>query len=364
MAFDKRYIKNFDWPLLLTVFLIAAAGLLNIYSATNGNEGGYFTRQSIWFGISLLVMLPIVVIDYRVLDRLSYWIYGVVIGSLVAVLLFGRLSLGARRWIDIAGISVQPSEYANIALIIALAMYFQTVWRTHGYTAKELFIPVTMTLLPFFLIARQPDLGSAGFLVLIATCLILILKVERRLLVTLTLIAAPIPFLAWKFFLHDYQKQRILTLLDPQSDPLGKGYHIIQSIIAVGSGSMTGKGYLQGSQSQLNFLPEQHTDFIFSVLAEEWGFLGGVATMGLFALLLYLSIQVALQAKDRFGQLIATGISIMFFWQVFINLAMVIGIFPVVGVPLPFISYGGSALLMNMAAVGLLLNINMRRFMF
>jgi rod shape determining protein RodA len=364
MAFDKRYVRNFDYPLLGMALALIGVGLLNIYSATGGGHGGIFNKQLLWFSIGMVVMIPVVVIDYRVLERLAYPFYAFVFMLLVGVLTIGRVSLGARRWIDIGGFSIQPSEYAKLAIILVLAKYFQSVWRQNGYTARELIIPLLLALVPFGLIARQPDLGSAGFLVIITGCIFLIMKVERRLLVTLALIAAPIPFIAWKFALHDYQKQRVLTLLDPQSDPLGRGYHIIQSIIAVGSGGITGKGFMQGSQSQLNFLPEQHTDFIFSVLAEEWGFIGGVVTLVLLLGLVYLSLQVALQARDRFGQLLAAGISIMFFWQAFINLAMVIGLFPVVGVPLPFISYGGSALLLNMTCLGILLNISMRRFMF
>lgn len=364
MAFDKRYIRNFDYPLLGIGLALFGVGMLNIYSATGGGHGGIFNKQLLWFGISMIWLLPVIVIDYRVLDRLSYFIYGGVLSLLVAVMFFGRVTLGARRWIDIGGFSLQPSEFAKIALIIALAKYFQTVWRTQGYAARELAIPLLMALVPFFLIARQPDLGSAGFLIIITGTIFLLVKMERRLLIALLLGAAPIPFIAWKFALHDYQKQRVLTMLDPQLDPLGKGYHIIQSIIAVGSGGIGGKGFMQGSQAQLNFLPEQHTDFIFSVLTEEWGFVGGGITLGLFAALIYLSLQVALNAKDRFGQMIAAGIAIMFFWQAFINMAMVLGLFPVVGVPLPFVSYGGSALLMNMTALGILLNISMRRFMF
>lgn len=364
MAFDKRYIRNFDYPLLGVSLALVGVGLLNIYSATGGGASGIFNKQLLWFGIGMAMLLPIVVIDYRVLDRLSYFIYGIVLAGLAAVLAVGRTTLGATRWIDIGGFSIQPSEFAKLALILALAKYFQTVWRANGYSARELVLPLILSIIPFALIAKQPDLGSAGFLLIIMGTLFLMVKVERRFLVSLLLFAAPFPFILWKFALHDYQKQRVLTMLDPQSDPLGKGYHIIQSIIAVGSGGMTGKGFLQGSQAQLNFLPEQHTDFIFSVLAEEWGFAGGLVTIALYIGLVYLSMQVALNAKDRFGQLLSAGIAAMFFWQAFINLAMVVGMFPVVGVPLPFISYGGSALLMNMASLGILLNISMRRFMF
>lgn len=364
MAFDKRYVRNFDYPLLGVTLALIGVGLLNIYSATGGGHGGIFNKQLLWFGLGTFVILPVIVIDYRVLERLAYPIYAAVVAMLVAVLAFGRVTLGARRWIDIGGFSIQPSEFAKLAIILVLAKYFQNISRQGGYTSRELILPLVLALVPFGLIAKQPDLGSAGFLVIITGTLFLILKVERRLLVTLSLIAAPVPFIAWKFFLHDYQKQRVLTLLDPQSDPLGKGYHIIQSIIAVGSGGITGKGFMQGSQAQLNFLPEQHTDFIFSVLSEEWGFMGGVLLLGLYAGLVYLAVEVALNAKDRFGQLLAAGIAAMFFWQAFINMSMVIGLFPVVGVPLPFVSYGGSALIMNMIALGVLLNISMRRFMF
>lgn len=364
MSGDKRYLRHFDWPLLATGIVLILIGLLNIYSATWGGQGTNFNRQFLWFGIGLAVMMPVIVVDYRILERLSYFIYGGMIASLIAVLVFGRVGSGARRWLDLGPVSMQPSEFAKLAVILALAKYFQTVWRTDGYGAKDLFVPFLLALIPFALIARQPDLGSAGFLLVLSGSLFLILKIKTRLLIGIAALSAPMPFLLWHFYMHDYQKQRVLTMLDPQSDPLGRGYHIIQSIIAIGSGGVAGKGFMQGSQSQLKFLPEQHTDFIFSVLAEEWGFLGGLVTMGLLMAMVYFAFRIAFLAKDRFGQLLATGIGIMFFWQAFINIAMVIGVFPVVGVPLPFISYGGSALLMNMCALGLLLNISMRRFMF
>ncbi len=362
MAFDKRYIRNFDVKLLIAGLVLITIGLINIYSATAG--GSHFGKQLLWFTLGLIAMVPVVIVDYRVLDRLGYVIYGIVFAMLVGVLAFGRVSMGARRWIDIGSFSIQPSEFAKLALIIALAKYFQSFWRTNGYSARELFIPLLMALAPFLLIAKQPDLGSAGFQILLAGTIFLLVKVDRRLLVTLTLMALPIPFVAWEFLLHDYQRGRILTLIDPMSDPLGKGYHIIQSMIAVGSGGFAGKGFMSGSQAQLKFLPEQHTDFIFSVLTEEWGFLGGIVTMGALIALLYFAMQVALNAKDRFGQIVAAGITALYFWGAAINIAMVLGLFPVVGVPLPFISYGGSALLLNMVSLGLLLNISMRRFMF
>jgi rod shape determining protein RodA len=250
----------------------------------------------------------------------------------------------------------------KVAVIITLASYYSKNAYTRGFTLRQLFTPVILVLIPFALIVRQPDLGTALLIVLIAGSMTVFVKIERRsflYLVATGMVTIP---LVW-FFLKDYQKQRILTFLNPDRDPLGAGYHIIQSKISIGSGMLAGKGYLKGTQNALSFLPEQHTDFIFSVLAEEWGFVGSAILILLFLLLIIWGLNIAHSCRDPFGTIIAVGISAMIFWQVFVNIGMVMGLMPVVGVPLPFISYGGSSIATMMIAVGLLINVSMRRFM-
>jgi rod shape determining protein RodA len=245
---------------------------------------------------------------------------------------------------------------------VVLARYYSKNAYTRGFTLRQLFTPVTLVLIPFALIVRQPDLGTALLVVLIAGSMTVFVKIERRsFLYLLTSGTVAIP-LVW-FLLKDYQKQRILTFLDPDRDPLGAGYHIIQSKIAIGSGMVTGKGYLKGTQNALSFLPEQHTDFIFSVFAEEWGFVGSAILILVFLLLIIWGLNIAYSCRDPFGAILAVGISAMIFWQVVINVGMVMGLMPVVGVPLPFISYGGSSIATMMIAIGILINVSMRRFM-
>jgi rod shape determining protein RodA len=270
---------------------------------------------------------------------------------------------GSRRWLALGPFSVQPSEMVKLAVIIVLAKYYARVSTTKGVNFRELATPFILTAIPFALIVRQPDLGTAMVVALIAGSITLYVKIERRTLACLiagSALAVPLVWLALK----GYQKQRILTFLDPDRDPLGAGYHIIQSKIAIGSGMLTGKGFLKGTQNALDFLPEQHTDFIFSVLAEEWGLLGAMGVLVAFLLLTIWGLQIAQRSRDAFGTILAVGVTAMIAWQVFINIGMVMGLMPVVGVTLPFVSYGGSSILTMMVGMGLLLNVSMRRFLF
>ena len=246
--------------------------------------------------------------------------------------------------------------------MIVLARYFSKDANTRGFTLQELIRPFILTLIPFVLIVKQPDLGTAGLLLLIAGSITLFVKIERRSLIYLMVSCAAVVPMVW-FFLKGYQKRRILVFLDPDLDPLGAGYHIIQSKIAIGSGMISGKGFLKGTQNALSFLPEEHTDFIFSVLAEEWGFIGSVFVVLLFLMLIFWGLNIAQGCREPFGTIMAVGITSMFFWQVVINIGMTMGLMPVVGVPLPFISYGGSSVLTTAIGIGLLMNISMRRFM-
>ena len=364
--FDRRLIQYFDWGLLGLAVLIGCIGLLTLYSAVTAEtptpQKILFFKQALWFCIGLLAMVIAFLFNYKILDRWAQPIYFVCILLLIAVLFFGKYVAGSRRWLIIGPLSFQPSELVKIAVILSLAHYYSKDAKTRGFTLRELIRPLMITLLPVILIGMQPDLGTAGLLVLIAASITVFVKIERRSFIYLIASGALLVPLIW-FFLREYQKKRILVFLDPDRDPLGAGYHIIQSKIAIGSGMLSGKGFLKGTQNALSFLPEEHTDFIFSVLAEEWGFLGSVTLVFLFLVLIFWGLAVAHGCREPFGTIVAVGITGMIFWQVFINIGMSMGLMPVVGVPLPFVSYGGSSVLTTAIGIGLLLNVSMRRFM-
>lgn len=365
--FDRRLLQCFDWGLLALTLSIGAAGLVALYSAVSA--GAFepdillFKKQLIWYGGGVVVMIGCFIFDYKHVERLATVIYLTSVGSLVAVLLFGKYVGGSKRWLALGPFSIQPSEMAKVAVIIILARYFAKLINTDGLSLRDLAVPALLTALPFALIVRQPDLGTAMVIALIAGTMTLFAKIERRtlswLIATFTL---TVP-LVW-FFLRGYQKQRILTFLNPDRDPLGAGYHIIQSKIAIGSGMITGKGFLKGTQNALSFLPEQHTDFIFSVLAEEWGLVGSLTVIILFLIIIAWGLSIAGRCRDPFGTILSVGVTAMIAWQVLINIGMVMGLMPVVGVTLPFVSYGGSSIITMMMGVGLLMNVSMRRFQF
>jgi rod shape determining protein RodA len=362
---DRRLIQNIDWYLILFALTLIGIGVLNIYSATYQTDESMRTpiymKQLYWAAIGLIFLIAVVVFDYHLLLSLAYPFFGVSMALLIGVLLFGRSISGSQRWITLASFSIQPSELVKISLVLALAKYFFENEKSGAYGLKDLYLPLGLALFPALLIMKQPDLGTAMLVLLVAFSIILFLGVEWKLLViSLGGLLGAFPFL-WHF-LKDYQKKRILIFMQPEADPLGAGYHILQSKIAVGSGAFLGKGFMKGTQGQLRFLPEQHTDFAFSVLAEEWGFIGTFVVITLYLVLLLWSLNIARQAKDRFGLILALGVSAILFWQGTINMGMVVGVVPVVGVPLPFISYGGSSILASLIGIGLLLNIHMRRF--
>jgi rod shape determining protein RodA len=366
MMFDRRLVHYFDWGLLGLTLVLGAVGLLAVYSATSSGASVLHTtiyaKQLIWYCIGLPVMIVSFLVNYRLLDRWANVIYSVCIVLLVCVLLFGRYVGGAKRWLMLGPISFQPSEMVKIAVIIVLAQYYSKQASTSGFTLRELIKPLILTLIPFALIVKQPDLGTAMLIVLIAGAMTLFVKIERRSLIFIVVSCIVTVPLVW-FLLKGYQKERILTFLNPDRDPLGAGYHIIQSKIAIGSGMVSGKGFLKGTQNALSFLPEHHTDFIFSVLAEEWGFAGSMVLLFLFLMFIVWGLNVAYQCRDPFGTNLSLGITAMIFWQVSINIAMTMGLMPVVGVPLPFVSYGGSSVITTMICTGILLNVSMRRFM-
>jgi rod shape determining protein RodA len=341
-------------------------GLLTLYSAVTSSTAApqkilYF-KQLVWYCIGLTAMVFSLLINYKLLDRWAPVIYAMCMFLLLYVLLFGKYVAGARRWIMLGPVSIQPSELAKIAVIIILARYYSKLANIGGLNLRELFTPFVLAIIPFALIVKQPDLGTGMIVLLIAGSMTVFVKIERRsLLCIITSCTIAVP-LVW-FFLKGYQKRRILTFLDPDRDPLGAGYHVIQSKIAIGSGMISGKGFLKGTQNALAFLPEQHTDFIFSVLAEEWGFFGAFILLCLLLVFIIWGLNIAYRCREPFGTIIAVGVTAMIFWQVFINIAMTMGLMPIVGVTLPFISYGGSSVITTMICVGLLLNISMRRFL-
>jgi rod shape determining protein RodA len=365
--FDRRLVKYFDWGLLGMTVLLGFLGLVTLYSAVTSASPTpqkiYYFKQLVWYCAGLIVMVISFLINYKLLDRWANAIYAICILLLICVLLFGKHVGGARRWLILGPLSIQPSEFVKIAVIICLARYYSKIANIRGLNLRELLTPLISAAIPFFLIVRQPDLGTAMLVVLIASSMTVFVKIERRsFLYIIASCTITIP-MVW-FFLKGYQKKRILTFLNPELDPLGAGYHIIQSKIAIGSGMISGKGFLKGTQNALSFLPEQHTDFIFSVLAEEVGFVGSMIPLLIFMMLIIWGLNVAYRCRDPFGTILAVGISSMIFWQVFINVGMAMGLMPIVGVPLPFISYGGSSIVAMMICIGLLMNVSMRRFMF
>jgi len=363
--FDRRLVQNFDWVLLALVVIVCGIGIVNLYSAGyNRGEGApLFIKQLYWLAVGLALMFVTLIYDYRHLEKLSYPIYILTILLLVTVMFEGKTVSGSRRWLPMGPFSFQPAELAKIAIILVLANYFSQRPRLADMRLKDLIVPGILVLIPVGLIIKQPDLGSGILVALVAASLILFVGVQWRTLGGCALAMILLSPVTWHFLKY-YQRQRVLTFLNPEKDPLGAGYHIIQSMIAVGSGQFWGKGFLHGTQSQLYFLPEQHTDFVFSVFAEEWGFVGSAVLLLLYMALVFWGLRVAWDCKDRFGHLLAMGVTALIFWQVFINLCMVTGFLPVVGIPLPLFSYGGSSLITTWLGVGFLLNIRMRRYLF
>jgi rod shape determining protein RodA len=366
MMIDRRILTHFDWTLVGLVLVIATIGIFNLYSvASTGEDFGtpLYLKQLMWLLIGLGVMLTIALIEYRLFADVAYIFYAVSLVFLVAVLIYGLIVSGAQRWVKVGTLSFQPSEFVKIAFIIALAKFFHRPPNRQGYALRELYVPFGLLFLPMLLILKQPDLGTAIILLLIFCSVLLFVKIRWSSLLILIVSGAAVLPLLWTF-LKDYQKRRIFTFFNPDLDPLGAGYHVIQSKIAVGSGGILGKGFMKGTQCKLGFLPEQQTDFIFSALTEEWGLIGSLFVVLLFFLLILWGLRITVQAKDRFGAILAFGAVAMLFWHVFINIGMVLGILPVVGIPLPLLSYGGSFLVSSLMGIGLILNVSMRRFLF
>ncbi len=360
--FDKRYIENFDWWLFFAVIGIMVIGFINLNSASAATGYHFQYKQLQWYAIGLVVMFLCMCFDYHVIPSISCYIWAAIVVLLILVLFIGKSVGGSQRWLSLGFMRLQPSELAKIGMVMVLSSWFFKDEREQ-YRLRDLWMPALLTLIPAVLIQRQPDLGTALLLAALFASIVYIAGIRwTSVIIVFTAVMAAMP-LAWKL-LKPYQRKRIESFLNPESDPFGAGYHVIQSKIAVGSGQFTGMGYMKGSQAQLKFLPEVHTDFAFSVWSEEWGFVGDLILLSLFTILLVRGIAIAQESKEPFGSYLAFGVTAMIFWQMLVNIGMVTGLMPVVGVPLPLISYGGSSVLTTMIGIGLLLNVRARRFMF
>jgi rod shape determining protein RodA len=349
-----------SWSLVFWLCAIATIGFFMLYSAANASLDPWTTRQATRFGLGLIMLLTIAMIDIRLVMLYAYPLYALVLMLLIFVEVLGVVGGGAQRWIALGGVNLQPSELMKVALVLALARYFHSLSLEDTGRPTFLIVPLMMVAVPVVMILRQPDLGTALMVVMGAGVLFFMAGVRLWKFISIIVLGlAAIP-IAWPM-LAEYQQNRILTFLNPERDPLGAGYHILQSKIALGSGGFFGKGFLQGTQSHLNFLPEKQTDFIFTMLAEELGLVGGVALIGLYVIVLIYGFAIALRCRHQFGRLVAIGVTTTFFLYVFINVAMVMGLIPVVGVPLPLISYGGTALLTIMLCMGLLMSVYVHR---
>jgi rod shape determining protein RodA len=353
-------IWQINWIMILLTILVASTGFAMLYSAANGNMDPWASRQITRFAAGLAIMLAVALVDVRIWFRYAYLVYLAGLALLVAVELVGETGMGARRWIDLGFIQLQPSEVMKVAVILALARHF------HGMASEEvgrlgnLLIPMLLIAAPTALVLKQPDLGTSIMLGAVGVAVFFCAGVRLWKFAAVGAAGLALIPIAWQF-LHEYQRSRVLNFLNPESDPLGSGYHLFQSKIALGSGGLFGKGFLLGTQSHLNFLPEKHTDFIFTMFAEEFGMVGGLTLLGLYALLLAFGFAIGLRARNQFGRLLAIGLTCNLFFYVFINIAMVMGLIPVVGVPLPLISYGGTAMLTVMGGLGLVMSVYIHR---
>ena len=371
---SQRRFDNLPWGMVFLLFTIALIGLAAVYSATYTSRGpsSLFTRQIAWVSIGLIVMFLALIPDYHTVGRYAYVLYAVSLVFLLLVMLMGKTGMGAQRWLAIGPFAFQPSELAKLSLTLALARYFAEDPKMGDYELRDLAIPAVMVMVPLMLVLKQPDLGTALMLLLTSSMIVMLAGIRLRSVVVVLLLGvmiaglvflvSPVRHKIWGS-LKPYQQNRIKAFIDPSSDPLGSGYHANQSKISVGSGQITGRGYRKGTQSQMAFLPERHTDFIFAVISEETGLVGSSILLFLYLVLLLIGVDTAKNAKDRLGVLMAGGIVSMLSLYVFINMGMALGIVPVVGVPLPLVSYGGTSIITTFLSLGILLNIQARRFM-
>ncbi len=360
----RRAMGQLDWVLIFVTLALSAFGVLMIFSSIQTNtallEEALHWKQLIWISVGVVSVTLILLFDYHHFTRLAYIFYFLLVALLVLVLISGKMVYGAKRWLVLGPMRFQPSEFSRLAIILVLARYFGSRENTEPLEFRELILPFIFVAIPFILVARQPDLGTSLMTVMVAAVMLIIVGVRARVFLSIAAMGFIVAPVGW-LFLRDYQKNRILTVFNPEADPLGSGYQSLQSKIAVGSGEIWGKGLFQGTQSRLHFLPEKHTDFIFSVLSEELGFIGATVLLILFLIFIHRCIQTALNAGDKEGLLIAVGVATSFFLYIFLNIGMTVGLIPIVGMPLSLVSYGGSSLLASFLAVGLLLNVRLRR---
>lgn len=366
---ERNFLNRIDIRLILLIFCLNVIGLFNLYSATHGPHSNevesLFVQQIIWLLGGWTIFFILTFMDYLWINKLVWIFYSLNVGALIYTDFKGKVVLGGQRWIDLHFFRYQPSETMKLCIILILArILLNRNSMGRGMGLRELFLPVTLIAIPFALTVKQPDLGTAMMLTLIGGTMLFFVKIRKSILafiIVTAMIAMPV---AWKYGFKDYQKSRVLTFLSPDQDPQGRGYNSIQSRIAVGSGKFFGKGFRMGTQSQLEFLPERHTDFIYSVLSEEWGFVGSLIVLLTFAFLFKICFEIGLQARDKYGALITIGVTAYVFWHMFVNVGMVIGLLPIVGVPLPLLSYGGSGMLTTMTGMGLVSSIAYRRYLF
>ena len=353
-------VLSINWGLLLLLTCIAAMGFAMLYSAANGHWQPWASKQAARYVVSVAIMILVATVDLRFWLRFAYAIYAGAVVLLIAVEIRGAVGMGAQRWIDLGIIQLQPSEFMKIALVLALARYFSLLSVEEIGRPIRLIIPALLILMPAGLVMKQPDLGTAMMLVLSGGAMFFLAGVRWWKFAVVLAGAGGAAPVAWRF-LRDYQRNRILNFLHPENDPLGAGYHSLQSKIAIGSGGLFGKGFMLGSQAHLDFLPEKQTDFIFTMLAEEFGLVGGVVLLAAYTLVFIYGFAIAFRSRSNFGRLLALGVTINVFLYVFINTAMVMGLIPVVGVPLPLISYGGTAMLTVMFGFGLMMSVYVHR---
>lgn len=359
MSFGQK-LRQMNWGLVLLITAVASIGFTALYSAAGGNLEPWASKQMVRFAVGLVGMFTIALIDIRQWHRFAYAIYGVGLILLIIVEVMGKIGMGAQRWIDLGFIQLQPSELMKIAVIMALARYFHAATLEDVRRITFLIPPALLILAPVGLVMVQPDLGTGGMILMAGTAMVFLAGAPLWLFIGGIAGGVALLPVAW-MRMHEYQRDRVRTFLDPEHDPMGAGYHIIQSKIALGSAGIEGKGFLKGTQAHLNFLPEKQTDFIFTLWAEEWGLLGGWFLLGLMALIFIYCGWISLRCRHGFGRLLAFGLMVNFSLYVLINVSMVMGLVPVVGIPLPLISYGGTAMLSLLAGFGLIMSCNIHR---
>lgn len=372
MAFARggfRAREQFDWPLFLAVVSIAVMGVVNLYSATSpylddprrSALADMYVQQVYWLVVGGMLGTLAAVVDYRSIERFAYVLYGIGIGTLVLVLLLASDIRGSSRWIDLGRFAFQPSEFMKLFVILAVARKLADDPRTEARTLVDLVPAALLFMLPAGLVMLQPDFGTSMIYAATAMTMLALTRLRRSSLAIFVLGLIPIAWAMWHFGLRDYQKGRILSFLNPEADRTGTGWHALQSRTAIGNGGLWGEGFREGTQNQFGFLPDQFSDFPFSVFAEDWGFVGCMALLGLYAFVCAWAINIAALAKDRFGAAVAVGVGATFFWHTLFNIGMTVGVLPVVGITLPLFSYGGSSTLTTLVGFGLLMNVSLRR---